>query len=112
HFFQAAGFILFILSETGCQWLLGRSYVHGRGPRRERGGNWQRTSERGHALGEFLGLVVQRVHHPAHALNGLQGRLKGLVHASLLEDHQHARTLVQDSCVERTPCYGSGSRWK
>lgn len=49
-------------------------------------------------LCQLLGFVVERIHHFAHVLNGLQRCLVGLVHHRLVKDDQHTLALVQDTC--------------
>lgn len=48
-------------------------------------------------LRQLLRLLVQRVHHFAHAVYGLQGRLVRFVDGRLLENDQHTFALVEDA---------------
>lgn len=49
-------------------------------------------------LCQLLGFVVERVHHFAHVLDGLQGCLIRLVHRRLFEYDQDSFALVQNPC--------------
>ena len=50
-----------------------------------------------HALGEFLGLIVQRVHHFAHTLYGVKCTAIRFVNFRLLKNDQNTSSLVQDT---------------
>lgn len=64
---------------------------HDTGPVRHGGVVWYP------ALSEFLGFVVQCIHHLAHVLYGLQGVSVCLVDRCLIKHDQHACPLVKDT---------------